>query len=794
LCFAARNDFAQARRVVDLEAILQRALAAQLQRGPAVAIANVLRRFEAILQGPTPLIDRLRQMHALYRACTGEARPPVLQSASKPVDAARPLLEVPGIGPRIAAALAKRSLHTVIDLLYFLPRRYQGQTGCAQLAELSDGVVATVEAEVHGASERLLRGRRSLEVICRDATAALHLMWFRVPGGKAFVEQFKPGTRLRATGTVKRYRGRLQMAHPTIKWVDSLEVAAPGPQSDAIVPLYLEIDNLHPISLRRLIDAQLQQLRSGALRLTDPLPATLRQRRQLCGLAEALGGLHQPPAETALADLQAFSTPWQRRFIYDELLLLQLCVLQARGQVSATPGRAIPLEQTLPEIGAALMPFSLTGAQRRVLEEIEADLRQPRPMQRLLQGDVGCGKTAVALTAAAAVGRAGLQAILMAPTELLAEQHARSAALYFTKQGLRAALLTGHTPAAVRRQTLAALRDNSIQLLIGTHAVIQPKIELAALALGIVDEQHRFGVMQRARLQAMGRASLGTTPHMLVMTATPIPRTLALTVYGDLDASAIDELPAGRRPITTRLVRDAERGRLYARVVEAVAAGQQAYVVFPLVEGSDKEGMRELRDATSAAEELAAGPLKDLRLGLLHGRLEADAKDAVMRAFAAHALDVLVATTVIEVGIDVPNATVMVIEHAERFGLSQLHQLRGRVGRGSVQSQCYLLMRRPGDDAFKRLSIMEQTTDGFKIAEADLQIRGPGDFIGTRQAGLPELSMADLARDQDLLRQARQDAATILRADPRLAAPAHQELARRLASSSQARLGLVQVG
>ncbi len=846
LQFAAQQNFAHAQRVVDLEKTLRRALKNCLQAGPEASVAAAVAVLQAAL-GPdgAPLtLPQLRRLHALYLQLVGQAppagppppppgregalpataarpasgsaaaaspakapRPPPTQVAQPEARAAaaelRPPEEVPlsslrGVGPRLQAALARRNLHSVADLLRFLPRRYQGQEACDHLGDLADGVAATVEAEVDRVAQRFVRGRRSLEVVCRDPSAALHLVWFRVPGGKAFVEQFVRGAQLRVTGTVKRYRGRLQMAHPTVQVLETLAVAAtpsaasPDPDAAAphVVPLYLDVEGFHPLSLRRLIAQVLPQ----AAGLVDPLPPPLRARRQLCSLAAALQELHRPPPTTSLDALQTFATAGQRRLIYDELLLLQLRVLQSRQQASAVAAAAVPLRQPLLQTAAAMVPFTLTGAQQRVLEDIDADLRRARPMQRLLQGDVGCGKTAVALAAAAAGGHAGRQTSLLAPTELLAEQHARSAAAYFLPLGLRAELLTGHTPAAARRVLLAALAAGEVHLLIGTHAVIQPSVQMKALALGIVDEQHRFGVMQRARLQEMGRASLGAAPHMLVMTATPIPRTLALTVYGDLESSVIDELPRGRQPILTRLVRDTDRGRLYTRLVDELRDGRQAYVVFPLVEGSDKEGMADLRDASSAAEELAAGPLKSLRLGLLHGRMGADAKDAVMRAFAAHELDVLVATTVIEVGIDVPNATVMVVEHAERFGLSQLHQLRGRVGRGSAQSSCYLLMQRPGEDAWRRLSIMERSTDGFVIAEADLEIRGPGDFIGTRQAGLPELSLANLARDQAILQQARQDAGELLQADPQLQRPEYRSLAARLAVCSAPLVDLVQVG
>jgi ATP-dependent DNA helicase RecG len=840
LQFAARSNFEHLDRIAGLEATLHAALSRAAAQTTLPEVVKVVQALQALVPSrqvaAAARSEALRTLWAAYQNClhgnalqgpaaairssappklrTGPTSapcavgPPASTRASSPFPrpaarsappllASSPITQLRGVGPRLAELLDRRGIDTVGALLAFLPRRYQGQSGMANLSCLSNGVVATVEAEVRGMAQRYVRGRRSLEVVLGDATGTLHLAWFRVPGGKGFAEQFTSGVQVRATGTVKRYRNRLQMVHPQTQIVEKV-AAAPdfGPQdvsaapADAVVPLYLEVEGLHPLQLRRIVAQALPACAS----LEDPLPEALRRRRGLCSLGTALQNLHAPPAQASLDALQGMRTPWQQRLIYDELLLLQLSVLRVRGRTGAMPGRAVPLPVPLPALAGGILPFTPTGAQLRVLGEIDHDLRLVQPMQRLLQGDVGSGKTAVALTAAAALARAGLQTALMVPTELLAEQHARTAAKLLTPLGISSALLTGSTPAARRRSLLADLRSGALSLLIGTHAVIQDTVVFAALALGIVDEQHRFGVLQRAQLQKLGRDSLGTTPHMLVMTATPIPRTLALTVYGDLDTSVIDELPPGRTQIITKLYADRLRDTAYSRLVEAVAQGRQAYVVYPLVESSDKEGMSELRDATGAAQELAAGALQGLRLGLLHGRLHSEEKDAVMRAFAAHELDVLVATTVIEVGIDVPNATVMVIENAERFGLSQLHQLRGRVGRGSDQSHCFLLVQRPSEDAWRRLMVMEQSSDGFRIAEEDLAIRGPGDFVGTRQAGLPELSLAELGRDQKILLQARADATALLAHDPNLMLPVHAPLSRRLAHSASAKLQLVRVG
>jgi len=546
---------------------------------------------------------------------------------------------------------------------------------------------------------------------------------------------------------------------------------------DAIIPVYTEIEGLRPPQLRRIVHATL----AAARQLSDILPEGLRHKHHLPPLADSIRCLHAPPPDTSLEALHSMATPWHRRLIYEELFLVQLSVLKRKAEATRQPGHSIPFEESLVAEAARLFPFMLTGAQHRVLGEIEADLKRDVPMTRLLQGDVGSGKTAVAVAAVAAVARAGLQAAIMAPTELLAEQHARVALPALQQVGIRGALLTGAVVGSERRRILAELADGRLQVLLGTHAVIQDEVHLRALALGIVDEQHRFGVRQRARLVAMGREGLHVNPHLLVMTATPIPRTLALTVYGDLDLSLLDELPPGRTPAETRLYRDKYRDQVYARVRKEVEAGRQAYVVFPLVEESDAEELEGVRDATSAAEELANGMLQGLRLGLLHGRMSSDDKDRVMRAFVAGEIQVLVATTVIEVGIDVANATVMVIEHAERFGLSQLHQLRGRVGRGRFRGLCLLVARyTPSEDAWRRLAIMEKTHDGFVIAEEDLAIRGPGDLIGVRQSGMPLLSVANLARDQKILAMARDDAAALLAEDPLLEAPAHALLRRKL--------------
>lgn len=708
-------------------------------------------------------------------------------SASPVLELDQSIQFIKGVGPRVAERFATRGITTVEDLIRFLPRRYEDRRG-GDIANLEEGVHATVEGEIRAKSFRAFRGKRTLDMTIDDGTGQLTLKWFRVPG-QAFGDQFQRRCWVRVSGAVTRFRRQFQMVHPEIR---SLEGRSDVDNvTDAMVPVYLDVDGMAPTQVRSVLSKALRSVD----RMQEVLPERLCDERQLVSLAEAVASLHLPPPGTSLDALLARSTPWHRRLIYEELFVLQLVVQRRRLRGDTHDGLPLPLKEPLAELAQSMFGFPLTGAQARVLGEIGEDLGSTMPMHRLLQGDVGSGKTAVAMAAAAGCALAGFQAAVMAPTELLAEQHARVALDTLSPLGISVVVLTGALSAAARREALTQIETGVAQVVVGTHAVIQESVRFHALALGIVDEQHRFGVMQRARFVEQGRESTGKAPHILVMTATPIPRTLALTVYGDLDLSIIDELPPGRTPIKTVLYKDTLREQVYGRVRDAVREGRQAYVVLPLVEESDKEGMDAIRDATTTAEELSGGWLHGLEVGLLHGRMAADEKDEVMRAFAEGSVQVLVATTVIEVGIDVPNATVMVVEHAERFGLSQLHQLRGRVGRGAHRSECLLVSKHtPSEDAWRRLSIMEQTTDGFKIAEEDLAIRGPGDFVGTRQSGLPALLLANLVRDQEILLQARDDAIDVLGRDSELEAPEHFGLRKLLEKGWDNRLELAQIG
>ena len=813
LRFACENNFAALPRLGDIEAMLCRNARHLSGKHPGTAIEVAAHHVLVILDRETAS-DRAERCARLAEALEaleqGNFQPlssegpvlgkqplgksksqpqPKLQAKAKPahktagmapkrVGSAPKTLKLTdsvqylsGVGPKVAEKLRARGLETLEDLLHFLPRRYERLRRGASIRDLTEGVTASVEGRIVSVSDRRFRGRRTLEVVVTDDVASMTLKWFRVPGG-GFVDRFKKGQWVKASGGVTRYKSRYQMVHPETQLVEGPLLGTEESTEDKLIPHYLEVEGVYPQRLRQFIAESMSALRE----VEEHLPQSLIERHQFPSIAQCLEAMHSPPMD-ALDGLESMTSPWHRRLIYEEFLALQLVITKRKVHAASERATVFGGELSLVDFAPGLFPFRLTQAQVRSLQDIDQDLRSGSPMHRLVQGDVGSGKTAVALAAAAYVAEQGAQSAIMAPTELLAEQHMRNALKTLQPLGIRVALLTGKMSAQERRETLQGLRGGEIQCVIGTHALIQDSVEFHRLVLGIVDEQHRFGVLQRAKFVEFGLKSAGTVPHMLVMTATPIPRTLALTVYGDLDVSTIDELPPGRTPVTTTLHPESRRDEVFRKVVAEVNAGRQAYVVLPLVEESDKEGVAHLRDAVSTAEELAHGYLSGVRVGLLHGRMSADDKDRIMRRFAERDIDVLVSTTVIEVGIDVPNATVMVIEHAERFGLSQLHQLRGRVGRSDLQSFCLLVAgSAKSEDTKRRLKVMEETNDGFKVSEADLEIRGPGDFMGTRQSGLPQLSLANLVRDQQILAAARKDAAWLLERDPELLEPQHRGL------------------
>ena len=682
-------------------------------------------------------------------------------------DAARPTLVEPlpitalrGVGPKLAERLRRLGLHTAADVLLHLPLRYQDRGRVTAIGQLRPGVEAQVEAVV-ASSEVMTRGRRCLLCRLSDGTGVLTLRFFHFsPAQRQWLGQ--PNTRLRCFGEVRSsYGGGLEMIHPECRRLD----ADPPPVENRLTPIYPATAGLQQFTLRGLTEQALEQLDAAAL-LPEWLPPVLLAQLRLPSIAEAVRLLHQPPADTAVAELESGRHPARRRLAFEELLAHQLSLRRLR---ESTRRQAAP-----PLAGGGLcqrfverLPFALTVAQQRVLAEIMADLTQPRPMLRLLQGDVGSGKTVVAAAAALRAVESGAQAALMAPTELLAEQHHRNLRTWLEPLGIEVAWLTGRLTGKARRLALERLAGGAVQVAVGTHALFQEAVIFAELALAIVDEQHRFGVHQRLALREKGRAG-GRCPHQLIMTATPIPRTLAMSAYADLDTSTIDELPPGRLPVTTVAAPDSRRDEVIERIRRACRDGRQAYWVCPLIEESEA---LQCQAATVTAECLAER-LPELRIGLAHGRLPAATKEAAMAAFKAGELDLLVATTVIEVGVDVPNASLMIIENAERLGLAQLHQLRGRIGRGATASSCVLLYRPPlSRAAHARLAVLRECHDGFEIARRDLELRGPGEVLGTRQTGEQSLRVADLLRDQDLLNAARYAADRLLRDYPERVEP-----------------------
>ena len=659
-----------------------------------------------------------------------------------------PLQYLKGVGPRRAADLENAGLHTVEDLLYRFPTRYEDRSRLQPISTLKPGQTVAIAGRVLVCGLRSTRrpGFKIFEAAIDDGSGSLRAVWFNQP----FLQTiFARGQQVVLYGSVEmRGSASLQITSPQYEIIDDED--GETIHTGRIVPVYERTGTITPKMQRRLVYDALQRLPPD---LPDPLPESLRVRLGMPSRHAALLAAHFPPADAPIGALNQFATPAQQRLVFEEAFLFQMGVL-ARRQTAAVeikPGM-VRVDNRIRDAVRAVLPFKLTDGQKQALKEIVEDLQRPQPMNRLLQGDVGAGKTIVALLAALVAMENGQQAAFMAPTEILAEQHFINIARLLQASRFRVALLTGSTGGAARRTQLAEIESGAIHLIVGTHALVQEEVRFKQLGLVVIDEQHRFGVLQRATLRAKG-----LHPDVLVMTATPIPRTLALTVYGDLDVSMIRELPAGRLAVKTLAKPESRREDIYALVREQLAAGRQAYVIYPLVEESEKI---DVKAATQMADTLAQDVFPEYSVGLLHGRLKPDAKDRVMKAFAAGELQILVSTTVVEVGVDIANAGVMIVEHAERFGLSQLHQLRGRVGRDRHQSYCFLLYQSPlSDEARERLKAMTETTDGFEIAERDLRLRGPGDFFGTRQAGIPTFRLIDLVRDREVLEAARREAA-----------------------------------
>lgn len=668
-----------------------------------------------------------------------------------------------GVGPHYSKVFEKRGLYNISDLLEWYPRTYEDRRAARNIRSLLENEVVSLKAQIVFVKPIMLgrTKRRIYDVLVRDESGQIHCKYFRTPF-KGYFDRLETGKSVRVVGKVIKYRGTLEFHHPDIKDATDEEV------DDQLVPIYTDTDGLTPQKLHRVMNMALKEVYP---RIVENLPQWILDHRDLPKRRDALKFIHQPPKDAGPEFFEQQSK-YHRRIIFEEFFWFQLYLaLLDKGKIKE---EAYPMKP-LPNFAAEtkkFLPFELTNAQKKSLKEIIQDLEQPHPMRRLVQGDVGSGKTMVALLSAYFVIKNGYQVALMVPTEILADQHYLNSKKLFEPLGIRVGLLKGSQKEKERILLAEKLKKGEIDILIGTHALIQEGVDFKNLALAIVDEQHRFGVEQRQKLKQKG-----ISPHFLLMTATPIPRTLALTVYGDLQCSIIDELPKGRSPIATHVRYENRRLKIYEFIKDQLKRGRQAYIVYPLVEESEKV---DLKDATQAFEELK-GHFSDYQVGLLHGKMKAAEKDAVMNLFRENKIQILVSTTVIEVGVDVPNANIMMIEHAERFGLSQLHQLRGRVGRGAHKSYCILM---PGfavsEEAAERLKLMEATSDGFKVAEKDLEMRGPGEFMGTRQSGMPGFKMGNLVRDLQILIEARESAIQVVADDPTLTLPQNKILRENL--------------
>ena len=659
-----------------------------------------------------------------------------------------PVRYLKGVGPKTAERFEKLGIVTLADLLCHYPRRYIDFSRPYSIAEAPPDTECVVKAEVFAkpAGRILPGGRRMERITAGDDVSSLEITWFNNPYA---TQKLELGQEYYFEGIVTGGMLRRQMVNPQVRTAAQI-TAAPF---EAVYP---QTEGLSSTVIAKCI----RQLLPHAELLPDPLPEEMLKKYRLLSKADAVRAIHCPATEE-----EAFAA--RRRLIYEELLVLQLGIGRMKNRGSTSTGA--PMQRLDPAPFWASLPFSPTGAQRRAVDEILTDLSGSTSMNRLLQGDVGSGKTLVAAAAIWACIRSGYQAALLAPTEILAAQHAENLNRMLAPFGMRVALLTGGMKAAARRTTLAAIRSDEADLVVGPHAILSEGVEFARLGLAVVDEQHRFGVRQRGML-----AEKAANPHLLVMSATPIPRTLGLLIYGDLDISILDELPPGRKPVKTRCITGKKRRDLYGFLDREIGAGRQVYIVCPAIEDTPDGGLNAVK---SYYEDIAKALLPDRRVGLMHGRLKPKEKAAVMDDFKAGRLDALVSTTVIEVGVDVPNATVMVIENAERYGLSALHQLRGRVGRGAAESWCFLVSDNTAESVQKRLKFLCSTSDGFAVAQFDLETRGPGDFFGSRQHGLPTLQIADLMNDTRTLHAAQAEAAALLEADPLLEAPEHSLLA-----------------
>jgi ATP-dependent DNA helicase RecG len=797
LQYAMRHNFAHLAKLRGLEPYVQHHVHALRALPLPTALPPILQELTQTVAGfdtlPLPhkqtrlrhVQELLSQMHTAL--ATLQTSVPTSTSMPSPSTdpLAQPVQYLRGVGPKRATLLAKLQLRTVNDLLWYLPMRYEDRRQPTPLGLLQVGHRQTFCGTVAGfQTHASRRGKPFVALTLQDDSGPLTCKWFQQR--VAYLQtRFPTGARVVGSGmiTLNPYTASREVVHPDLEVLEADD--AEQVHFGRLVPIYPLTAGLHQKTMRSLMKAVID---TYVPHVSETLPDTLLRTHRLPGLQETLRQIHFPEAHLDLLLLNTQSTPFHQRLIFEEFFLLELG-LALRHRVTKQERRACPYHQPnhLGEVLQQHLPFSLTTAQQRVLGEILADMQRPFPMNRLIQGDVGSGKTVVALLAMLMAVSNGFQAALMAPTEILAEQHLATLRDLLRPVDLEVVLVTSALKGRPRQHHLARIAQGEVALIVGTHALLYEEVQFHRLGMIVVDEQHRFGVLQRASLR-----SKGLTPDVLVMTATPIPRTLSMTLYGDLDLSVIDELPPGRLPVRTQVLSTARRGQAYEVVRREVRKGHQAYIVYPVIEES---AHLEVSAAVEMAARLQQDVFPEYRLGLLHGRLSSEDKEAMMHAFQQGELPILVCTTVIEVGVDVPNAAVMVIENAERFGLAQLHQLRGRVGRGAAQAYCLLVAgQKLSKEGRQRLHVMQDSTDGFYVAEQDLQIRGPGELLGTKQAGLPELHLGNLLHHGLWLEQARQAAFALIDSDPDLAQPAHHALLRAMRARWRDRLELAAIG
>lgn len=789
LRFASKDNFLHLNSVKSLEPLVTGLSSVAASLGISEALASKFNELGSLFLGfdSLELPFKKQRIEKALKVIASIEVPPVSSTHEMPLSEVdrrlaalrTPLSFVKGVGPKLAERFAKKGLNTVEDMLYYLPIRYEDRSRIKSIRELTPGSSEVTTGEVLALGETYYGRKRVFEMAVGDGGAILKVKWFNY--GPYMKKRYKNGQKLLVFGAVSVFGSQKEMIHPDIEVLDGDGCET---ELEGIVPVYSQVENFHQKTVRKIVSGVVEAYSGHAV---GGVPGEVSERLGILDAASAFREAHMPANAPNGAKLA------KKSLAFEELFLLETGLALKREQVKKESGIAFAPKGELEEKLKRLLPFTLTKAQARVLSEIRKDMSASYPMNRLIQGDVGSGKTAVSFISALWAVESGYQAALMAPTEILAEQHYLLTHSYADALGIKTVLLTGNMKGAERKKALEAVRNGEADLIVGTHALIQKDVEFKKLGLAIIDEQHRFGVVQRGVLKKKGFGTeRGLSPDILIMTATPIPRTLSMTVFGDLDVSIIDELPPGRKPVLTRILREKDRMQAYAAIRKELAAGSQCYIVYPLVEESKELS---LKDATTMKEHLERDIFGEYRVGLLHGRMKAVEKEEVMRAFKSKGLDILVSTTVIEVGVDVPNATVMLIEHAERFGLAQLHQLRGRVGRGEKGSVCLLLAAwSNSEDTFKRLKVMEETNDGFKIAEEDLKIRGPGDFIGTRQAGLPDFRITEALTDLTLLKSAREEAFNYLRKNPGLKGTEGECVKRVLKARWEGRLELAEIG